>query len=120
MCIRDSYEVHELLLGVDVELAVDAVDVALHRVGRYGELALDVGGVAPLRQELQDIGLARGELVELGHGGAAALEELLLGQVGGHDGLRAGEPVRRGAVGGVVLGRGEEQHDHRNEHERHA
>lgn len=78
-------EVVEVLARVDVELAVDVVDVGLGRGPRYGEALHDVLGVAPAGQKIEDLALARGEPVV----GADVVEALA--QVGaGGDELVAG------------------------------
>ena len=57
------YQVDELLMRVNVQLAVDVGDVRLHRAVRESEFLLDVGGVAAACQQAQHIGFARGEAV---------------------------------------------------------
>ena len=65
---------HEVLLVVDVALAVDVADVRLGRALRDIELLLDVGGVMAFGQEEQDLGLATRQEERVCNGLAFAAE----------------------------------------------
>ncbi len=53
-----AYKVHELVVGVHVELGVDALLVGAHRLGRDGELLDDAGGRVTCCREAQHFLLA--------------------------------------------------------------
>ena len=73
ICLLDSWgnsallhQVDELLMRVNVQLAVDVGDVRLHCAVREGEFLLDVSSVAAACQQAQHIGFTRGEAVFAG------------------------------------------------------
>ena len=81
-------EVDEFLLGVDVQLAVDVVDVRLRRADGYEELFGDVLRVPAADQHAEHLLLACGELELLDHavdlalpqGGAALVHGKAMGR----------------------------------------
>lgn len=67
-------EVDEILLAVDVQLAVDVADVGLRRAFGDVELLLDVGGLVAAGQVVHDLAFAARQQVGVGDDLAALAE----------------------------------------------
>ena len=70
-------EVDEILLAVDVQLAVDVADVGLRRAFGDVELLLDVGGLVAAGQVVHDLAFAPRQQVGVGDDLAALAEAAL-------------------------------------------
>lgn len=68
------HQIDELVLGVDVQLAVDVTHVGVGRARGNVESLLDGGGIAALRQKEQHLGFLARQQKGIGHGGALPFE----------------------------------------------